>query len=215
MGRQLCYYMDYDGFLALAGAARRAGCLILPHVRAAAPPKPADDLSAVTPGCSRYVFYLPELAGLEYRTDQRGLFFLDTVSSPMALAVIEAGFSQKHPRPDAAGSFVSAARLYTASGYFDGGSQWQPRPARLTQVYDRLARLARKLAPATTLEADDIAYAPSGEAIPVKLQRRLYLSPACLAWRNEGYEFSGLLAAKERCAAYAKAAESRRAASPR
>ena len=129
--------MDYERFLQVAQAAIDSGCLILRRQRSKQIPVPYADISAVTPDCASYYFYLPELGDLVYKTDQQGNYYIDYGFNPLGLALIEAGFS---PHPG------KTARLYVMTGFYDRDGQWVPRSQRITKVYEKLARKARKLA---------------------------------------------------------------------
>lgn len=137
MGKQINYYMNYQSFLQVAQAALDAGCLIIRGDHTDEQPKPSAELSAVAPECDQYFFYLPELADLVYQTDIYGKHYLAYHVFPLNLAVIEAGYS-RYP--------ANEARLYVATGYYDKDGQWIPRSERITKVYEKLARKARKVA---------------------------------------------------------------------
>ena len=137
MGKQVNYHMNYESFLVLAQTALDAGCLIIRGDHTDEKPEPAADLSGVTRDCDRYFFYLPELADLSYKIDMYGKHYLAYCGEPLELAVIEAGYS-RFP--------ANTARLYVITGYYDSDGQWIPRSERLTKVYEKLARKARKVA---------------------------------------------------------------------
>lgn len=202
MGMQVNYYMDHETFLLVAQKALKEGCLILRWEHTFQPQLPASDLSIVTEEQMRYYFYLPELAPLAYKTDQNDQYYLDNIFSPLSLALIEASFSRPWPAHGSTLPNINRARLYIPTGFWDENRQWVPRSERLTKVYQRLARLARKLAPAAALTVDDIDYNQEGNPEPVQYSCRIYTSPRCLEWRKEGYEFSQLLRAKERYQQY-------------
>ena len=202
MGMQVNYYMDHETFLLVAQKALKEGCLILRWEHTSQPQQPARDLSIVTEEQMRYYFYLPELAPLAYKPDKNGQYYLDNSFSPLSLALIEASFSRHWPAHGSTLPNINPARLYIPTGFWDENRQWVPRSERLTKVYQKLARLARKLAPSAALTVDDIDYNQEGNPEPVQRPGRVYASPRCLEWREEGFEFSQLLRAKERYLQY-------------
>lgn len=136
MGKQVNYYMNYESFLQVAQTALDAGCLIIRRDHTDEKQLPMADISAVIPECNFYYFYLPELGELEYKTDIYGKYYLNA-SGKLELAIIEAGFS-KHP--------ADQARIFITTGYYDEYEKWIPRSERLTKVYEKLARKAKKVA---------------------------------------------------------------------
>ena len=137
MGKQLNYHMTYDGFLQVAQAALDEGCLIIPKKRTASVPVPSADLSTVTPDCCGYWFYLPELADLELIQDNAGYYYPNYSFNLLGLAMIETGFSRTP---------AETARMYVMTGFYNQDGQWIARSERITAVYNKLAKIARKTA---------------------------------------------------------------------
>ena len=141
MGKQVNYEMNYDSFLQLAQFALEAGCMIIRNDHSEEKQIPRKDISAVTPDCHNYYFYIPELypiRKIKHRKDCNGTYYLaDTLFSPFSLALIEASFST---------AVVKQARVYVTTGYYDKNETWFARPDLLTKTYDRIARKAKKLA---------------------------------------------------------------------
>ncbi len=137
MGKQVNYYMNYESFLQVAQAAIDSGCLIIRREHSEEIIKPTSDISVVTPECSTYFFYLPELGELAYKTDIHGKYFIDYSFNQTGLAVIEASFSKNSE---------TRARLYVMTGFYDQDGHWVARSERITKVYDKLARKAKKVA---------------------------------------------------------------------
>lgn len=196
MGKQVNYYMDYESFLKLAERALSEGCMILKNDHTEEPQQPQNDVSAITEDCMRYYFYLPELAELQYKRSQGGQYYIDAVSNKLTLALIEAGFSKKSSGRNGRLPCVNIARLYIPTGVWLDGV-WYQRSDRITSVYNKLARFARKLAPRTTIEIDDIVFDEKSNVLPVKKEATAWVSPECLEWRHQGYELYWLLASKE------------------
>lgn len=201
MGKQINYYMDYESFLKLAERALSEGCMILKNDYTEEQQQPQNNVSAITEDCMRYYFYLPELAELQYRSIG-GRYYIDNRANKLTLALIEAGFSKKHEGRNGL-PCINIARLYIPTGVWVDGV-WYQRSERITTVYSKLARFARKLAPRTAIEIDDIVFDEENNALPVKKEATALVSPECLGWRNQGYELYWLLACKERYEKYCK-----------
>jgi len=137
MGKQLNYIMTYECFLQLAQTATDAGFLILRREYTEEPQIPSSDLSVVTPECSSYWFYLPELGDLTFKTNNDGLYYPDYGFNPLGLAMMEAGFSRHSS---------DRARIYVMTGFYDERGQWQARSDRMTKAYAKIERKARNLA---------------------------------------------------------------------
>ena len=135
MGKQLNYHMSYDSFLIVAQAALEEGCLIVRNERTKDMVVPCDNLSAVTPDCGKYWFYLPELADLVFTQDRNGHYYPAYSFNALGLAMIEAGFSRVP---------AEQARIYVMTGFYDQHGHWVPRTDRITKVYQKLARIIRK-----------------------------------------------------------------------
>lgn len=204
MGKQINYYMDYESFLKLAELALSEGCMILKNAHTPEPQQPQNDTSIVTEDCMRYYFYLPELAELEQKKDMYGNYYINNIGNKLTLALIEADFSKKHKGKDEA-PFVNDARLYIPTGNYRLDGVLYQRSEQITVIYDKLARLARKLAPRTTIEIDDIIFDDDNNATPAKVQCKVWASPKCLEWRKQGYELYWLLVSKERYEKYCEA----------
>ncbi len=53
------------------------------------------------------------------------------------------------------GSFLASKRLYVVTGVFEGETRI-PRPEKLEQVYNKLCRLAKRLAPGTPITLGNV-----------------------------------------------------------
>ena len=56
---------------------------------------------------------------------------------PFALSIIEAYWSENEN---------DVARIYVQTGYYDENGNWIPRSEKLTKMYEKLARRAKRLA---------------------------------------------------------------------
>ena len=143
MGKQTTYYMDHNEFLTLAQAALDEGCSLLRWDHSAQPPHPFRDLSAIDPAHPCWYFLLPEAGELRFMRDRLGGYFLDE-SGAIATQLIETGFSTQSDR-----GLWGSARLYIPSDALVNG-EIIPRSEEATRIYDKLARLVRKMTPLRT-----------------------------------------------------------------
>lgn len=148
MGKQTTYYMDYTEFLTLAQAALDEGCSILRWGNAAEPPRPFRELSAIDPTHPGWYFLLPGAGELRFMRDRLGGYFLDT-SGALETQLIETGFSVQSGR-----GVWGCARLYIQTNALVDG-ELIPRSGEATRIYDKLARLVRKMAPTRTYRLAD------------------------------------------------------------
>ena len=144
MGKQINYYMGYEEFLTIAQKALECGCKILKRVDGKI--LQGDTISFVTMQERNYYFYLPEAGALYTKTRANGH---ETVGGYDASGnvVIEAGYSNKNTTD----KYITRSRLFVISGYYDEQGQWIPRPECLEKVYNKLVRVAKKVAPYTEL----------------------------------------------------------------
>lgn len=141
MGKQTSYYITHDEFLTLAQAALDEGCRLLRlDFNAAEPPCPTRDLSAIDPTHALWYFVLPGAGEPRYLRNRLGRYAPDT-SGAIETQLIETGFSVRSSR-----GVWSSPRLYIASDALVDG-MLVPRPAEATRIYDKLARIVRKMAP--------------------------------------------------------------------
>ena len=171
MGKQINFWMG--GFQTVAQTALDCGCSILrctPSFRCGA----AMDI--VIPQCYGYYFYLPETGaqkGLEPPADEAAFHF---GTGAYRNTFIEAGFSAR----DDARKQLCRSRLYTGTGAFDGAGVWFPRPQCLTEVYNRLVRVVKKLAPRTELTDFRTSMKDGDYLQTVEWRHKEYITPAFL-----------------------------------
>lgn len=148
MGKQTTYYMDHSEFLTLAQAALEEGCSLLRWDHTSEPVRPFRDLSAIDPAHPYWYFLLPGAGELRFIRDRLGGYFLDD-SGAIATQLIETGFSMLSER-----GLWGSARLYIPSNALVNG-KLLPRSEEATRIYDKLARLVRKMAPSRTYTLAD------------------------------------------------------------
>ena len=182
MGKQINYYLEYEGFLKIAEAALFRGCEILKKVDGKI--IRGNDISMITPDCYDYFFhYIP--AGEVIVKDYNGKEYVDNGYTPSGNTLIEAGFSRiSHEEKK-----IRRARLFIVSGYYDENDEWIPRPDCMTKLYCALERVAKKVA----LRTESIVYCekPTGEEIARKYIN--YISPFCRQLIDNGYNESQII----------------------
>ena len=178
MGKQINYYMGYNDFLSVAQAALDCGCVIYRHqfVNGCYKLLKGTTIDIVVPDCNNYFFHIPELGEFtvnDFNGNQH-------ISEDTRLFVIEAGFSFT----DNEKKCIHSNRLYIITGRYEKDGEWIPRNDMLTKVYNRLARIVRKVAPSREIEAFVINPVYEGK----KLLRKCYISPeCCLLVENNEY----------------------------
>ena len=84
---------------------------------------------------------------------------------------------------------ITRSRLFAISGYYDGNGEYVPRPDCLTKTYNRLVRIAKKVAPYTELTDYIISTRNSSYLQEKEWKHKEYVSPAYLALRtSQKYE---------------------------
>ncbi len=140
MGKQLNYYMGYDEFITAAQAASDNGCTIISraygnkswNIRRGTPVDIVSDHQ-------RDYFFVTDDADNDIFDEINGCY----ISEKTRLNVIEAGFSIT----DSKKRLIVKNRLYLASGVYDTTGSFVKCSDKNVKVYDKLARIARKLAP--------------------------------------------------------------------
>lgn len=189
MGKQINYWMDYEAFVLVAQKAIDLGCTIIKEDRNTGKVMKSSDVSIVTPEERRYYFHLPEAGEVMIKMGKGGSEYIDRGYTSSANALIEAGYSYIIDEPNR--KSITRARLFCISGYYDGGSEYIPRPDCLTKVYNSLARFVKKVAPCT--ELTDTAVRMHGEDCGEEYEytHKEYITQACLELKvNEGYKLS-------------------------
>lgn len=183
MGKQINYYMEYESFLELAEKALALGCEIIRNEHAAEIGR-GFSAGLVTPDCWDYYFYIPEAGTLTFGTDMYGKHYVEGFSSACGNALIEAGYSCI----SAEDKCISRARLYCSTGYYDADKVFVPRPDITTNIYEKLAGYARKLAPYTEVTMTHTSTRDETYLREIKQIQKKYISPFCRGLRNTGYD---------------------------
>ena len=166
MGKQLNYYMGYDEFITVAETALKSGCTIICrtyvnnrwNIRRGDPVDIASDEQ-------RDYFFVTDETDDDIFDESNGCY----ISEKTRLNVIEAGFSI----PDSKNKLIMKNRLYLASGYYDANGSFVKCSDKTVKVYDKLARIVRKLAPYT--EVSHLAVNPLYENQRVTSKK--YITP--------------------------------------
>lgn len=169
MGKQINYWLEYEGFLRIAEAALQKGCEILKVENGKV--VRSKDISIVTPDCYDYYFHYPPAGEVTTIVYENGREVVDDGYTPSGNTLIEAGFSrimQTEKR-------IIRARLWVASGYYNKQDEWIPRPECMTKLYESLARVVKKVAP------PKVEVYEGENAYDKKVVRKYvwYISPVC------------------------------------
>ena len=181
MGKQINYWLEYDGFIKIAETALQKGCEILKTENGKV--VRGNDISIITPKCFDYYFYYPPAGEVNIGVFEDGREYVDHGYTASGNTLIEAGFS----RISVENKTIGRARLFVISGYYDKNDEWVPRPDCMTKLYSCLERVAKKVAPR---QAEAVEYIkPNGERAVRKYV--YYVSPACAQY-IEKYRFTKL-----------------------
>lgn len=184
MGKQINYYMGYQDFLTIAQKALECGCKILKAVDGKY--VQGDSVDFVTEDEKRYYFYLSEAGELCAKILPNGHEMIGGYGAS-GNVVIEAGYSYIN----VGNKQITRARLFINTGYYDEQGQWVPRPDCLEKVYNRLMRVAKKLAPYTELVDTYISRREEDYLQEREYKHKEYISNECLLLREEqGYKLS-------------------------
>ena len=170
MGKQINYWLEYEGFLKIAEAALQKGCEILKVdngkvIR-------GNAISIITPNSFNYYFHYPPAGEVVIGSFQDGREFINSGYTPSGNTLIEAGFSYISEVEKT----ISRARLFVISGYYDENGEWISRPDCMTKLFLSLERVVKKVAPRTVEEFEYVK--PNGEKSIRKYVR--YVSPTCV-----------------------------------
>ena len=173
MSKQINYWLGYPDFLQIAQTALDSGCVIIKSISGKL--VYGQTLDTVTEDEHRYYFYLPEAGKL---LGKQILFQNESLTGYSAVGntVIEAGFSfidEKQKK-------ITRSRLFAISGYYDENGEYVPRPDCLTKTYNRLVRIAKKVAPYTELTDYIISTRGSSYLQEREWKHKVYISASCL-----------------------------------
>lgn len=171
MGKQINYWMDYDSFCELSKSALTLGCIIVKSDMNTGKVVQSTDISIVTKDCFNYYFYLPSAGPLKIKK-YKDIEQIDRMFNETGNAVIEAGYSRIWEEKKR----VDRNRLYLTTGYYNENEEFIYRPDSIVDVYNKLARKVKKLAP--YIELVDICNGKDWI-------HKEYVSKYCLDLRNE------------------------------
>lgn len=175
MGKQINYWMDYDSFCELAAMAVDLGCTIVKKDNDTKRVIQSKEIAIITRDCYKYYFYVPDAGELRIANNQFGEY-IDKGYSETQNAIIEAGYSRISDERKQ----ICRERLYSVTGFYKD-EEYISRPACVEEIYKKLVRKVKKLAPYTEL----VDVYKFGEAEYVHKE---YVTQQCLELRNrEGY----------------------------
>lgn len=180
MGKQINYWMEYESFCEVATLAVELGCVIVKVDKTTRKVIQSKDISIVTKDCYDYYFYVPDAGELRIGHNIHGEY-LERCNSETQNAIIEAGYSRISDEIKQ----ISRSRLYSIKGYYKG-DEYIGRPTCVDDIYKKLVRKVKKLAPYTQLV--DI-HKENGE----EYVHKEYLTLHCLELRKRGYSLVGFL----------------------
>ena len=173
MGKQIDYWLKYEGFLQIAQAALDYGCVIVkPDLGKI---KYGKTLDIITEDKCRYYFYLPEAGTL--MTQQIPFQSGQLIGYNAAgNTVIEAGFSFIHDNKKE----ITRSRLFVISGYYNETGGYIARPECLTRIYHKLVRIVKKIAPYTQITDHFISMHDKDYLQERVWKHKEYISASCL-----------------------------------
>lgn len=181
MGKQINYYMGRQDFLTVAQTALDYGCTILRREKREGKLalEVGHDLSVVTEHSPFYFFLPPGTATPSNWMEL--MHFCDQGK------LVEAGYSHI----DRQKKKIVSARLYVITGYYDRQGAFVPRNEAITELYKKLVRIAKKVAPYTELTDRYISTREETYLQEIEYKHKEYITAECLALRNnEGYVLS-------------------------
>lgn len=143
MGKQINYYIGFNDFQLIAKQAVDFGCEILKKqngkfIR-------SSKIDVITTDVNTYFFYLPQAGTLNIAKRNEEEFVGGYNSS--GNVVIEASFSVINHTDKK----ISRGRLFSIKGYYDENGVWIDRPECIKKIYEKLARVVKKIAPYTEI----------------------------------------------------------------
>lgn len=161
---QINYWLGYKDFLKIAGIALKNDCIILEDKNNEI--CIGDTIDFISEDNKQY-YFAPKFNQFDNNPNLSLLSY--------AGVVIQAGFSYI----DESNKKMSRSRIYVGSGYYDDHGDYISRSDEITKIYNKLVRIAKKVAPYT--ELTDII---DGE----EWKHKEYVSVECLNLRkNNGY----------------------------
>ena len=164
--------MEYDSFVLLAQKAIDLGCDII-----------SDSNTGIKKGCSTdivlkdniwYYFYIPEAGDFKTK-EQWDKERVDHGHNSSGITLVEAWYSTVNSDD----KYITKARLYCITEFYDAEGKLIKRPECVTKVYDSLTRYVKKIAPYTEVE-----YCPANPNFE-KVKQKIYITPKCLTLVQE------------------------------
>ena len=173
MGKQINYWLKYEEFLQIAQTALDCGCVIIKPDSGKR--KYGQTLDIVTDDKCRYYFYLPEAGTL---MSQQIPFQSEQMIGYNAAGntVIEAGFSSIYDNKKE----ITRSRLFVISGYYNETGKYIARPKCLTQTYQKLVRIVKRIAPYTEITDHIISTQNNDYLQEREWIHKEYISASCL-----------------------------------
>lgn len=188
MGKQINYWLEFDGFMLLAQKALDMGCTIVREDVDTKALTESRDLGVITEGGKSFrYFHFPEAGDIDIENVD-GKQRLNGLYNPSGNTVIEASFSRI--KDDSKEIF--RGRLYLSSGYYDSSKNFIPPPDCIVKAYNSLVRYVKKLAPYTEITKTRIYVGGDKDGQKEEYKAKEYISPFCLDLReNKGYKLRG------------------------
>ena len=167
MGKQINYYMEYESFILLTQKAIELGCEII-----------SDGYEGLKSGYSTdiisndniwYYFHIPEAGNYKIK-EQWGKERVDYGYNTSGITLVEAWYSTINSDD----KYITRARIYCITDYYDADGNLVKRPECVTKVYDSLVRYVKKIAPYTEVE-----YRPANPSFE-RVKKKIYITPECL-----------------------------------
>ena len=173
MGKQINYWLKYEEFLKIAQTALDCGCVIIKPDSGKR--KYGQTLDIITEDKCRYYFYLPEAGTL---MSQQIPFQSEQMIGYNAAGntVIEAGFSSIYDNKKE----ITRSRLFVISGYYNETGEYIARPKCLTQTYQKLVRIVKRIAPYTEITDHIISTQNNDYLQEREWIHKEYISASCL-----------------------------------
>lgn len=186
MGKQINYWLGYKDFLKIAQTALDCGCIIIKN--ASGKLIYEQTLDIVTEHEHNYWFYVPEAGVLSGKTIPFNVDELLQSYSPAGNTVIEAGFSFRNDKS----KIISRSRLFVISGYYDEQGGYVSQPECVTKIYNKLVRIAKKVAPFTELTDKYISTKDDTYLQELEWKHKEYITPEYLNLKEcNSYKLTG------------------------
>ncbi len=172
MGKQINYWMGYTDFIKVAQTAFDCGCVIVKY--ADGKTECGNNIDIICENEYNY-YFLPTELNIPANTA------LSELRS--RCHVIEAGFSYiNHTKKE-----IIRSRIYAGTGYYDEQGAFISRPEALTNIYNKLVRIIKKIAPYTVLKDSYISTNEEDYLQKKEWVHKEYITPEYLTLKQEDY----------------------------